>query len=570
MLFVTLSSVPARGRRRVEGFYVSSGPVEAGYNPGMALRVHNLSLAPEDGEGSLSAQAARKLRIESGRITSLRVVRRGFDARLRHRRWIYTVCVTVSGDEGVVLSRLRDPDVRPEPAAAEPQVRPGAQPLEAPPLVIGAGPAGLFAALLLAEQGYRPLVLDRGRPVEARTADVAALATHGRLDEESNLLFGEGGAGTYSDGKLYSRTHDSLAGWVAGRLVEFGADAQIAVEARPHVGSDRLGQVCVAMRARIEALGGHVRFACRVDDLELVDGRLVLVRTSRGESLAVGVAILAPGHSARDTFAMLLRRGVALEARPFQMGVRIEHPQTLIDRGQLGELAARADLTPADYRLVARGAAATGAIRADVYSFCMCPGGRVLPAFHQGGTVCTNGGSNRRRDSGWANAGLVMTVAPRNFGPDPLAGIALQERIERACFAAAGGDYRIPAQRAVDFLAARPSSGAIESSSLTGACPGELNALLPDFLTGALARALPMFEEQVPGFAGPEAVLLAPETRASCPVRIVRHALTRASVSADNLYPAGEGAGYAGGIVSSAVDGLHAAEAVIAKYRPPR
>ncbi|MCY2927310.1 MAG: FAD-dependent monooxygenase, partial [Planctomycetota bacterium] len=417
----------------------------------MALRVHNLSSAREAEEDTLRAQAARKLRLESGRIVSLRVVRRGFDARPRHRRWIYTVCVTVSGDEAAVLSRLRDPDVRPEPAAAEPAVRPGEQPLAGPPLVIGAGPAGLFAALLLAEQGYRPLVVDRGRPVEARDADIAALARHGRLDEDSNLLFGEGGAGTYSDGKLYSRTHDSLAGWVVARLVEFGADAQIAVEARPHVGSDRLGRVCSAMRARIEALGGQVRFACRLDDLELADGRLSRVTFAGGQSQAVDAAILAPGHSARDTFAMLLGRGVALEPRPFQMGVRIEHPQGLIDRGQLGLLAGRADLTPADYRLVARGAASSGsagrATRADVYSFCMCPGGRVLPAFHQRGTVCTNGGSNRFRDSGWANAGLVMTVDPRGMGGGVLGGIALQERIERACFAAAGGDYRLPAQR---------------------------------------------------------------------------------------------------------------------------
>ncbi|MCY2929920.1 MAG: NAD(P)-binding protein [Planctomycetota bacterium] len=536
----------------------------------MALRVHNLALGLDEAEDSLSAQAARKLRLESDRITSLRVVRRGFDARPRHRRWIYTVCVTVSGDERRVLSRLRDPDVRPEAAAAEPAVRPGNGPLEAPPVVVGAGPAGLFAALLLAEQGYRPLVLDRGRPVARRDEDVAALVTGRQLDEESNLLFGEGGAGTYSDGKLYSRTHDTLACWVTTRLVEFGADAAIAVEARPHVGSDRLGAVCSAMRARVEALGGQVRFGARVDDLALAGGRVRSLTTSDGQSTPVGAVILAPGHSARDTLAMLFRRGVALEARAFQMGVRIEHPQGLIDRGQLGELACRADLTPADYRLVARGAATAGDARADVYSFCMCPGGRVLPAFHQQGTVCTNGGSHRRRDSGWANAGLVMSVDPRSLGADPLAGIALQERIERACFAAAGGDYRIPAQRVEDFLARRASDGAIETSSLTGACPCDLTSLLPEFLTRALGRALPMFEGQLPGFAGPAAVLLAPETRASGPVRIVRHSVTRASVSADNLYPAGEGAGYAGGIVSSAVDGLHAAEALIARFRPPR
>jgi uncharacterized FAD-dependent dehydrogenase len=320
------------------------------------------------------------------------------------------------------------------------------------------------------------------------------------------------------------------------------------------------------MREEIHAHGGAVRYGACVADLDVADGRVRALILRGGERLEASCVLLGIGHSARDTYRMLARRGVKLSAKPFQMGLRIEHPQELIDRAQLGEYADRADLTPTDYRLVARGSGPTPG----VFSFCMCPGGRVLPANHQEGTICTNGGSRQARDSGWANSALVTTVQPGEFGEDPLAGLTMQERIERVCFEAAGGDYAVCAQRVADFLAGRASADPLKTSSLTGARGCDFAALLPQAFCRAIAAALPAFDEKIPGFAGPAATLLGPETRVSSPVRIDRDPRTRASISADNLYPIGEGAGYAGGIVSAAVDGLKTAEAVIARYARAR
>ena len=345
----------------------------------------------------------------------------------------------------------------------------------------------------------------------------------------------------------------------------FGADPDIAVSGKPHVGSDRLGGICQRMRRHIEAAGGDVRFGLRVDDVALADGKVRALTLSDGQRIGVSCVLIGVGHSARDTYAMLARRQVRLSAKPFQMGVRIEHPQALIDRAQLDRFAGRDDVGHADYHLVARGAAG----QRDVYTFCMCPGGRVLPTNHQPQAICSNGGSTRARDSGWASSGVVTAVAPEQFGDDPLAGLAMQEQIERACFRAGGGDYSLCAQHVTDFLAERPSTGAMETSSLTGARGCDFNALLPRFLCRSLHNALPVLAGRIPGFAGAQAVLLGPETRASGPVRIDRDRQTRAGVTADNLYPIGEGAGYAGGIVSAAVDGLRSAETVIARYARP-
>jgi len=530
----------------------------------MAIAVHNLAIGFDEPTDLLAAKAARKLRIDPEKIRSLRITRRSLDARPRHMQWVYSVAVEVPAQKRV-LHRCRDRDVQIYSRPARPRLHRGQEPLEGPAVVIGAGPAGLFAALLLAEAGYRPVVVDRGNPVEQRDVDVREYCRSHRLNAESNFVFGEGGAGTYSDGKLYTRTRDPLGGWLLEQFVAYGADPDVAVSGKPHVGSDKLPQVCRGLRQRIDQMGGRFRFATRVDDLQIADGRVRAATLSTGERIGVGCVLLGIGHSARDTYAMLQRRGVGLQAKPFQMGLRIEHPQAMIDKAQLGRWAGRDDIGPADYHLVARGAAAGR----DVYTFCMCPGGRVLPTNHQEGTICTNGGSNHRRDSGWANAAVVTGVGAEQFGDDPFAALAAQERIERACFQAAGGDYSLAAQRVSDFLAERPSTGAIETSSLIGARPVDFNALLPPPLLGALHAALPQLDAKIAGFAGPDAVLLGPETRASCPIRIERDRENRTCPTAENLYPIGEGAGYAGGIISAAIDGIRSAEAAVARYAIP-
>ncbi len=531
----------------------------------MPLLVHNLTLGLDEPIELLSKLAAKKLRVSAEHIRHLRIIRRSLDARPRHLRWVYSVVVEVDKKEEQVLRHIKPNEAQLFAPPAQPRVEAGSQVLPAPPVIVGAGPAGMFAALLLAQAGFTPILLERGSDVEKRGEDVRTYITQRRLNTESNFLFGEGGAGTYSDGKLYTRTHDPLGSWIIDRFVEFGADSDIAINGKPHVGSDILPNVARAMRRRIIELGGEVRFGSRADDFDMADGKIRAVKLADGESIPAGCVILAIGHSARDTYAMLERRGIKLLARAFQMGLRIEHPQQLIDRAQYGSLAGRSDLPVADYHLVARGAAANGR---DVFSFCMCPGGRVLPANHQYETICTNGGSVFARDSGWANAALVVTVMPDQFGENPFEGIALQERIERACFTAAGGDYSIGCQRIDDFLARRPTIGEVKTSSLIGARGCDFHSLLPDFVAGAIAKSLPMFAQQIAGFAGEKAVLLGPETRASCPVKIDRDRDSRASVSVENLYPVGEGAGFAGGIISAAVDGLRSAEAVIARYAP--
>ena len=533
----------------------------------MALLVHNLALGLDEGEDLLVAKAAKKLRLAAERIGSVRIVRKSLDARPRHMRWIYSIAVDVAAKQREVLRRCSGGDVQEFKHPARPRVLRGQEPMAGPPVIVGAGPAGLFAAVLLAEAGYQPLVLDRGQPVEQRDQDVRKFVTDRTLDPESNFVFGEGGAGTYSDGKLYSRTHDPLGGWILEQFVAFGADPLVAISGKPHVGSDELPDICRRMREYIESLGGEVRYGTRVDGLEMADAKVRAITLGDGERIGAGCLLPAIGHSARDTYKMLAAAGVPLAARPFQMGLRIEHPQGLIDRAQLGAFAGREDIGPADYHLVARGAAGGGR---DVYTFCMCPGGRVLPTNHQTGTICTNGGSAARRDSGWASAAVVMSVAAEQFGDDPLEGLAMQERIERECFAAAGGDYSPGAQRVEDFLAGRASDGELKTSSLIDAAPVDFNRLLPDFLVGGLHAGMADFAKRIEGFAGGEAMFLGPETRASCPVRIVRDRESRVSPAADNLYPIGEGAGYAGGIVSAAVDGLRSAEAVIGRYAPAR
>ena len=431
--------------------------------------------------------------------------------------------------------------------------------------MIGAGPCGLLAALVLAQMGFRPLVLERGQIVRQRTADTWGLWRRGVLQPESNVQFGEGGAGTFSDGKLYSQIRDPrhLGRKVLEEFVRAGAPEEILWVSKPHIGTFRLVTVVEGMRAEIERLGGEYRFNTRVVDLAIEEDRngarhlrgLVL---ESGETIAATHAVLAPGHSARDLFAALLRRGVAAEAKPFSIGVRIEHPQRLIDRARFGPNAGNKLLGAADYRLAhhcANGRA--------VYSFCMCPGGRVVAATSEPGHVVTNGMSQYSRAEFNANAGLVVGIAPADYPGGVLAGVEFQRRWERAAFEAGGGDYRAPAQRVEDFLAGRPSTalGEVKPSYQPGTRPADLSTCLPDYAVSALREALPAFNRLLPGFAMADAVMTGVETRTSSPIRLPRDGSFQ-SVNTAGLYPAGEGAGYAGGILSAGVDGVRVAEAV--------
>ncbi|MCB2058034.1 MAG: FAD-dependent monooxygenase, partial [Novosphingobium sp.] len=429
------------------------------------------------------------------------------------------------------------------------------------PVVIGAGPCGLMAALILAQMGLRPIIVERGKAVRERTKDTWALWRRSVLTPESNVQFGEGGAGTFSDGKLYSRIKDPrhLARKVLVEFVKAGAPDDILTEAHPHIGTFRLVTMVMSIRETIESLGGEYRFGTRVEDFAVEDGQLKGLHLSDGQFLAAEHVILAVGHSARDTFAKLHERGVFVEAKPFAIGVRIEHPQSWIDQARYGAAAGNPILGAAAYSIAHQ--ASNG--RA-VYSFCMCPGGRVVAATSEEGRVVTNGMSQYSRAEFNANSGLVVDISPeRDFPGDPLAGVTLQCRLEELAFAAGGSDYRAPGQRVEDFLAGRPSDhfGVVTPSYKPGVKPTDLAGCLPGFVIEAIREALPVFGRQIPGYDHPDAVMTGVETRTSSPIRIRRGADFQ-SINTRGLYPAGEGAGYAGGILSAAVDGIKVAEAL--------
>ncbi len=424
------------------------------------------------------------------------------------------------------------------------------------PVVIGFGPAGMFAALVLAAKGQRPIVLERGEDAASRKAKVDAFFAGGELDAESNVQFGEGGAGTFSDGKLNTGVNNPRIGWVLEQLVKAGAGEDILFDARPHIGTDVLLTVVQNIRKRIIELGGEVRFCARVTDFYKENGSLSGIEVNGTEKIPCTRAVLAIGHSARDTFEKLLQREIPMEAKPFAMGVRIEHKQNLIDKSQYGGMDPA--LPPAAYKLVKHLNDRT------VYSFCMCPGGYVVAAASEKGGVVTNGMSNAAREGENANAALLVTVSPADF-PErgPLGGMYWQRAIEKAAFELTGS-YKAPAQSVGDFLADRPgpSSGEIRPTYRPGVHFCDLRQVLPPMITEALKEALPLLDRDIAGFAAPDAVLTAPETRSSSPVRILRGE-NRESIGMPGLYPTGEGAGYAGGIMSAAIDGIRAAEAIL-------
>lgn len=530
------------------------------------IRISNIKIGAHKAQQKvLEQEICRILHIKSLQGLRWRIVKKSIDARKKESiQCIYTVDVAGIPEEAKVVSKCKKDTVSIAKEEGYIAPVPGTIVLNHRPVVIGAGPAGLFAALTLAEQGYRPILLERGQDVDTRTKDVEQFWQTGILNTASNVQFGEGGAGTFSDGKLNSVIKDIRCRKVLETFVRFGAPEEILYHAKPHIGTDRLKQVVKAMRQAIIAAGGQVRFGAKVTDFLVSDGKLTAVVLENGEQIQTDTAILAIGHSARDTFSVLNDLQIQMEPKPFAVGVRIEHPQPLMNLAQYGMEEPYPSLGAADYKVTYQ----TEKGRA-VYSFCMCPGGAVVAAASEEGMVAVNGMSNLARDGANANSALVVNVTPEDFeGSDVLAGVAFQRKWEQAAYQLTGS-YRAPAQLVGDFLNDKVSTslGQTQPSYRPGVVFCDLRQALPEFVSESLKEAIPAFGRKIKGFDRADAILTGIETRTSSPVRINRDEAYQ-SPSAQGLYPCGEGAGYAGGIMSAAVDGIRIAEQVIKRYRP--
>ena len=533
------------------------------------LRVTEIKLpltsATDKGHSNNEIKAAliKKLGINTTDLIEFSIFKRGVDARKANAiLLVYSLDVSVNNEAKLLAKFAKDPHVKPAPDTSYQFVATEAGELKSRPVIVGFGPAGIFAALILAQSGFKPIVLERGKRVRARTKDTWDFWRKSKLNPESNVQFGEGGAGTFSDGKLYSQIKDPkhYGRKVLQEFVKAGAPEEIMYVSHPHIGTFRLVGMVEEMRKTIESLGGEIRFESRVDDIEIENGEVQGVVLQTGERIATNHLILAVGHSARDTFEMIHKKGIYIEAKPFSIGFRIEHPQSLIDRARHGANAQHPILGAADYKLVHH--ASNGR---SVYSFCMCPGGTVVAAASEAGRVVTNGMSQYSRNERNANAGIVVGITPEvDFPGHPLAGMALQRELEAKAYALGGNNYAAPGQLIGDFLANKPSTkfGEVLPSYTPGVHLTNLDSALPEFAITAIREAIPAFAKQIKGFDLADGILTGVETRTSSPIRIKRDDESLQSINTKGLYPCGEGAGYAGGILSAGVDGIKVAEAV--------
>jgi uncharacterized FAD-dependent dehydrogenase len=525
------------------------------------LRITELKLPLDHPESAIKTAILNRLGIGAEELINYTIFRQGHDARKRDAiSLVYTLDVETKNQQALLARLQDDPHIAVTPDTTYQFVTQAPVNLSERPIVIGTGPCGLLAGLILAQMGFNPIILERGKEVRERTKDTFGLWRKGVFNPESNVQFGEGGAGTFSDGKLYTQIKDPrhYGRKVLTEFVKAGAPAEILRVSKPHIGTFKLVTMVEQMRATIESLGGEIRFQSRVDTISIENGQVRGVILASGETIRSNHVVLAVGHSARDTFKMLYEQGVYIEAKPFSIGFRIEHPQSLIDKCRFGNHAGHPLLGAADYKLVHH--CKNGR---SVYSFCMCPGGTVVAATSEAGHVVTNGMSQYSRNERNANSGIVVGITPDDYPGDPLAGIDFQRQLEANAFKLGGGTYQAPGQLVGDFLANRPSSafGSVLPSYTPGVHLGDLSTVLPDYAIAAIREALPAFDKKIKGFAMNDAVLTGVETRTSSPIRIKRNAHFQ-SINTQGLYPAGEGAGYAGGILSAAVDGIKVAEAL--------